>query len=238
MAREYSDPLRSGPALLVLDTGSPVASVAVGVPGRPLVVRTVEQRRSSEALLRLIDEALREAGLTLAGLGGLLGLAGPGSFTGLRVGLATLLGLHQATGIPATTWETFDVLAAATPGPLESLQSRAGGPPELSGRVLAAVDALRGEWFTRLFVNGRPAEDPVLRRPGDLAAVAPCVLSAFGGRQLLAGAGAPPGLTAFEPEELASAALTLARLRPPEWDARRLTAPLYLRPAAAASPAR
>ena len=200
------------------------------------MVRTVEQRRSSEALLRLIDEALREAGLTLADLGGLLGLAGPGSFTGLRVGLATLLALHQATGLPATAWETFDVLAAAaTPG---SPESRVGAPPGASARVLAAVDALRGEWFTRLFVHGRPAEDPVLRRPGDLAAVAPCAVSAFGAGELIAAAGDPPGLAAFEPDELASAALALARLRPPEWDARRLTAPLYLRPAAAASPAR
>jgi tRNA threonylcarbamoyl adenosine modification protein YeaZ len=221
-------------ALLVVDTGSPVASVAVGAPGKAPVVRTVEQRRSSEALLRLIDEALREAGLTLADLGGLVGLAGPGSFTGLRVGLATLLGLHQATGLPATAWETFDVLAAAATQ--ESQGSQPGARP--AGSVLAAVDALRGEWFTRLFDHGRPAEDPMLRRPGDLATLAPCVVSAFGAGELIAAAGDPPGLASYEPDELASTALALTWRRPPAWDARRLTAPLYLRPAAAAAPVR
>lgn len=217
MDREYSDPSHSAPALLVVDTGSPVASVAVGPSGGVVAVRVVEQRRSSEALLRLITEALDEAGLALADLGGLLGLGGPGSFTGLRVGLSTLLGLHQATGLPATAWETFDVLAAAAAG---------------RGRILAAVDALRGEWFTRLFVDGRAAEEATLRRPADLADLAPCTISAFGARALLTAAGDPARCAAHEPEELASVALALAARRPPVWDPARLTHPLYLRPAA------
>lgn len=223
MGTQYSEPHGGAPALLAVDTGSPVASVAVGRPGARPVVRTIEQRRSSEALLRLIAEALEEAGLGLDELDGLLGLAGPGSFTGLRVGLATLLGLHQATGLPATAVGSFDVLAfaaAAQPG------TRASEP------VVAAVNALRGEWFTRSFLAGQPLEEPVLRRPGDLRELLPCRLSAFGAGQLARSAGQPDGLSVFEPEALAAAALELARERSLDWDPQRLTRPLYLRPPA------
>ncbi|MEZ5331486.1 MAG: tRNA (adenosine(37)-N6)-threonylcarbamoyltransferase complex dimerization subunit type 1 TsaB [Thermoanaerobaculia bacterium] len=215
------------PALLAVDTGSPVASVAAGRRGGPATVRTVEQRRSSESLLRLIDEALAEAGLRLEELDGLLALAGPGSFTGLRVGLATLLGLHQALGVPATTLDTFDVLAFAASESRATSGRRSGAAP-----VLAVVDALRGDWFTRLSTPAGPTEEPELRRPEDIAALAPCVVSGFGAGDLVAASGAPAGMTAFEPAELASSTLRLALLTPPAWDAGRLSRPRYLRPPA------
>jgi tRNA threonylcarbamoyl adenosine modification protein YeaZ len=225
MAREYSDPSHSGSPLLVVDTGSPVASVAVGVPGGHLAVRTIEQRRSSEALLRLIDEAMEEARVALSDLGGLIGLAGPGSFTGLRVGLSTLLGIHQATGLPATTLESLHVLLAAPLSPT----------PGTGERVLAAIDALRGEWLTSVAIAGGVAAAPRLLRPSELPSFSPCVVSAFDAGSIVAAAGSPQGLTVFEPPELASVALGLAGRRSLAWDAARLTRPLYPRPPAAAT---
>lgn len=232
MGTEYSDRSDGPRALLVVDTGSPLASVAAGRVGSPPAIRTVEQRRSSECLLRLIDEVLAEAGLRIEELDGLLALAGPGSFTGLRVGLATLLGLHQALALPATTFDTFDVLSHAA-----ETGAAAGDGGGSSGRILAVVDALRGEWFTRLSAAGEPAEEPVLRRPEDLAALSPCLVGGFGAHELVAAAGDPRGLVAFEPAELASPSLRLALDRPPEWDAGLLSKPRYLRPPAV-TPAR
>ena len=106
--------------------------------------------RSSADILRLIDETLEQADTRLHRVGGLVALAGPGSFTGLRVGLATVLGLHQALGIPATTLSNLEVLAFS-----------GGGDRELR---LGAVDALRGEWFVQPFegrASFRPAAEPV-----------------------------------------------------------------------------
>lgn len=133
--------------ILALDTGSPTASVAV-LAGDRLALRTVPQRESAAPLLGLIDACLEELGLKVADLDALVALAGPGSFTGLRVGLATVLGLHQGSGRPAGALSTHQVLAAAAP------------PTDLP--VVAAVDAGRSEWFLQRFVAGEADSSPTL----------------------------------------------------------------------------
>jgi tRNA threonylcarbamoyl adenosine modification protein YeaZ len=216
----------TAPLLLALDTGSPLVSVAVGPPGEARAVRSVELRRSSRELLRLVGEVLGEAGLAPAALGGVLVARGPGSFTGLRVGLATALGLHQALGLPATAVATFEALAMAAPP---------------AARVLAAVDALRGEWFVQTFAavagdSPRPTGSPRLRAAEELAADGPGVVIGFG-VGALPDAVAAAGLEPVEPGPLAPALLRLAGRRPPRWDVTLLTRPLYLRPPAVTLPA-
>ena len=127
------------PLLLALDTGSPQVSVALGRDGQVLAERSVEIDRSSGRLVEMIGEVLAEAGARPRDLGGVLALQGPGSFTGLRIGLATALGLHQALGVPATAIPTLRVLAARE-----------------EGTIVAAVDALRGEWSAQAFRAGEP----------------------------------------------------------------------------------
>src|SRR5688572_11573573 len=96
--------------VLALDTGSSLASVALLAHGR-LSERTAPQRESAAPLLQLIQENLDEAGLGVRDLDAIVALAGPGSFTGLRVGLATTLGLFQSTSIRAGAIPTLAVLA-------------------------------------------------------------------------------------------------------------------------------
>lgn len=210
--------------LLALDCGSPLVSVAVGLGEEVLAARSVEIARSSERLLAMIDEALAEAGTRLADLAGVVALAGPGSFTGLRVGLATALGFHQALGLPAAALPTFEALAVAVP---------AG-----DGLLVAAVDALRGEWFTQDFAGSPPLPlaPPRLRRPAEiveLVALAPARLVGFGVGALAASPGWPAATALVEPGALAPAALRRAAepgQAPLDWDAAALTRPLYLRP--------
>jgi tRNA threonylcarbamoyladenosine biosynthesis protein TsaB len=127
---------RSLARLLALDTASPRLSVAVGAPGAPRACRDAPASRSSAAIMRLLDECLAEAGLAPADLDGLLVLAGPGGFTGLRVGMALAMGLHQALGLPVGTLTTFETLAATAPA---------------ERQVVAAVPAGRGRWHLQPF---------------------------------------------------------------------------------------
>jgi tRNA threonylcarbamoyladenosine biosynthesis protein TsaB len=220
----------SGP-ILILDTGSPLVSVAVARAGKVVAERSVEIGRSSAQLLPMIREVLEEAGLALAGLGGVAVLRGPGSFTGVRVGLATVLGFHQMLGLPVATLTSLEALAASVSGSVSGE----------SGAIVAAVDALRGEWSAQAFSPGpvpRASGEPELV-PGSelprLAAGRPGVVVGFGVSRLADLPGWPAGLRLVEPGPLAPAAALLASSpSSPEtaWDPSLLTHPLYSRPPA------
>jgi len=181
-------------------------------------------------LLPMIDEALAEADVALGDRVGLVVLAGPGSFTGLRVGMATALGLHQAAGVPATSVPTFDALAAWARD--EGLEDRP---------LFAVVDVLRGEWAVQEFA---PAADGAPPRPnGEPARISAAELvrrAADAGGWIVgfgvAALGEEVGHELCEPEALAPAAARELSLRPPQWDPARLTEPLYFRPPAATLP--
>ncbi|HLX10366.1 MAG TPA: tRNA (adenosine(37)-N6)-threonylcarbamoyltransferase complex dimerization subunit type 1 TsaB [Thermoanaerobaculia bacterium] len=162
---------RAGGLVLALDAGSPVVSVAVGRGGAVLATRAVALQRSSTQLLALVAETLAAAGARPADLDGVVALAGPGSFTGLRVGLATALGLHQGLGVRAQALPTLAALAAASAAPPGSL-------------VIAAVDALRGDWAAQAFQVGGPLPVPL----GEMALVPAAELP----RRLAPTAGAEP----------------------------------------------
>lgn len=220
--------------LLALDAASPLVSVAVGRGGQPLAVTTRAIRRSAEHLLAMIAATLDEAGLTgPAQLDGLLALRGPGSFTGMRVGLATALGLHQALGLPAAGLSTLEVLATAAPSPPGA---PVGAP---TGTVIAAVDAIRDEWFVQPFVAGQARAEPRRIATERLPSFAPATIVGFGVTAALATLGtAAADLTPVEPGPLAPVALALAARQPPTWDSALLSQPLYMRPAPAQLPRR
>jgi tRNA threonylcarbamoyl adenosine modification protein YeaZ len=212
-------------AVLVLDSGSPLVSVAVGRSGAVLAARSAEIARSSALLLAMVDAALRAAGLQVSELAGLAALAGPGSFTGLRIGLATVLGLHQALGIPATTLPTLRVLASLAPA-----------EPAAPERAVGAVDSLRGEWSVEEWTGGLGRGMELLPGP-ELARFAPGSIVGFGVSRLSALPGWPAAARLVEPGPLAAAALPL--LPPPGdpgWDPALLTAPIYARPPAVTAP--
>ena len=210
---------RADQPLLALDSASRRVSVAIWRPdGAILAAEESTGRHGSERLLQLIDEVLRDSGLALTGLGGLLALRGPGSFTGLRIGMATVLGLHEATGLPATAISTLRVL-----GHTGRAASEAAGRP-----VTAVVDALRGEWFTQIF---GPQAAGVARCLSleELVAADCAVIVGADLEPLRAHRGwASPPLY-IEVPTLASHALSLATSEPVTWDAARLLTPLYLR---------
>ncbi len=105
----------SAPRLLAIDTSGMDALVALGEADGALVAegRWAAGYRHGEELLTRVDEMLREQGVTLAELAGVVVGTGPGAFTGLRVGLATAKALARELAIPIAGIATSDALLVA-----------------------------------------------------------------------------------------------------------------------------
>ena len=113
---------------LAFDTATSVATAALVRDGEVLGERASRAVR----VLADADDLLREAGKDRSELGGIVVGVGPGSFTGLRLGLAAARGLAFALDLPVAGVSTLDALAAGAPG------------------ALPIIDAGRREVFTRV----------------------------------------------------------------------------------------
>ncbi len=120
-------------------------------------IEVVTDRRHAEEISPRINELLGSAGVGLGDLSRLVVDFGPGRFTGLRVGLATVRALGFALQIPVIGLSSLAILAA-------------GGPAERSNRsVTAVIDARRGEVFQQTFLDGEPSTPAQVGEPGSLA---------------------------------------------------------------------
>lgn len=99
-------------ALLTIDTSTPACSVALQVGGRSLGRYSEEPRSHTRLIMSMINEVLSEAELGINQLDVIGVTVGPGSFTGLRIGFATVQGLAFAAGIPVVPVSTLQLMAA------------------------------------------------------------------------------------------------------------------------------
>ncbi len=106
---------------------------------------SAEGGRAAQRALALVDDVLRRSGCARGDLSQIVVGCGPGSFTGLRIGIATARGLALGLGVPCTGVSTLAALAAGAPG------------------AVALVDARRSELFA-LDDGGHPAVDVAGRR--------------------------------------------------------------------------
>jgi tRNA threonylcarbamoyladenosine biosynthesis protein TsaB len=144
--------------VLALDTSARIGSCAVARDG--VLVRQDAGDHSVAQASRLpaqLMTLLQETGIALAQIDVFAVATGPGSFTGLRVGIATMQGLAFAAGKPLVGISAFDALASI------------GGP----GRIATWVDAWRGEVFAGLYDDGREIEAPTVAVPHVLLARLP-----------------------------------------------------------------
>lgn len=102
--------------LITVDTSTSVCSVALTVEGRLVAEHLVDcEKTLSERLLAAIDTVLRDGRLTVGELDGFGVALGPGSFTGVRIGVATVKGLALATGKPVAGFSSLAMLALNLP---------------------------------------------------------------------------------------------------------------------------
>ena len=98
--------------ILAFDTATDRATSALVDDGEVLG----ERSSRASTLLADVDALLRQAGAHPKDVGALAVGVGPGSFTGIRIGLAAARGLGLALGVPAAGVSTLDALAAGAPG--------------------------------------------------------------------------------------------------------------------------
>ena len=143
--------------MLSLDTTTKAASCAVARDG---VVLNEEGIDPTRQLALQLPGALRDildlSAIALEDIDAFAVATGPGSFTGLRIGVATMQGLAFGLGKPLIGISGLTALRAVA------------SPAFLGSRIATWVDAWRGDVYAALFEDGRQVGDPVVARPADL----------------------------------------------------------------------
>jgi tRNA threonylcarbamoyladenosine biosynthesis protein TsaB len=197
--------------VLGLDTCLGACAAAVLRDGAVLAARSEPMTRGhQERLAPLVQEVMGEAGLDFSALGRVGVTVGPGSFTGLRVGLAFAKGLGAALDIPVCGVGALAALAAP-----------------VSGSVIAVIDAKRGQVYLQAFADQAPVSAPdvlpvetAFARVAELAAAGAPILVGPGAALL---APAAPGARVIETQAADPAAVARLAL------AGGAPRPLYLR---------
>jgi tRNA threonylcarbamoyladenosine biosynthesis protein TsaB len=155
-----SDGLRAERSRLLLgiDTCGPTGSVALGrLDGESIEILKqieLEGRSYSATLVAAVGDLLASAGAQLSDLGAIVAVNGPGSFTGVRVGLSAVKGLAEVAQIPAVAVSRLAILAGK------------------AGLRSSALDAHRNEVFLRLGSEGTTVRE-LLAGADDLTAIYP-----------------------------------------------------------------
>lgn len=131
------------PRLLLIETSTSLCSTALAEDGRIVCSRRSTEPRAHASLTALfVKEMLEESGWTVRELDAVAVSAGPGSYTGLRVGSSTAKGLCFGGQVPLIAVSTLDILAR---------QAIEAGLPEGCKAILPMVDARRMEVYTAVY---------------------------------------------------------------------------------------
>lgn len=148
--------------ILSIDSSTPVAGVAVLNEAQLLGEAMLNTKNThSEKLLVLVDNLLKELHLTMQDITSVAVAQGPGSFTGLRIGMATAKGLAQGSGKKLIAIPTLDALA-----------HRMSGTCDL---ICPILHAKRDEVYTAIYQSGSGGK---VERLSDYQAVKPEILLA------------------------------------------------------------
>jgi tRNA threonylcarbamoyladenosine biosynthesis protein TsaB len=126
--------------ILALDTATDILAVALKTEGGWADACLDLGLKHAERLMDLVDASLSRAGLAPKDLGLLACAGGPGSFTGLRIGLSTVKGMALALGLPWVAVPTLDCLA--------------WGLDFFPGAVVPVIDGKKGRVYAAVYLRG------------------------------------------------------------------------------------
>lgn len=128
------------PTLLYIDTSAATATVALSAEGRLLALRRHENAQEQAAVINLlVEDLLAECKLSLPQVDALCVCAGPGSYTGLRVGLSAAKGIGYALDKPLMLFNKLELIA-------QDFNARFTAP-----RLTIALKARLGEYFAAAY---------------------------------------------------------------------------------------
>ena len=132
--------------ILVTDTSAQALTVALKTDSF-FETRTSESRslQHSERLIPTVTELCKDAGITTRDIDLLACTRGPGSFTGLRIGMAAFKGMAFALDKPLVSVSTLEVLAECVPC--------------FDGAIVTVIDAKKQRWYLAAFENNNPEEN-------------------------------------------------------------------------------
>ena len=127
------------PYILNIETATKNCSVALAKDGKTILCKEIAEEGYSHAerLHVFIDEIINEVGITFQELSAIAVSQGPGSYTGLRIGVSAAKGLCYALGIPLIAVDTLQVLAS---------QAKVS-----NGLIIPMLDARRMEVYSAIF---------------------------------------------------------------------------------------
>lgn len=142
--------------VLALDSALGGCVVAV-LAGERSFARTLETNRDQAAkLMPMVQDVMKEAGVAFADLGLIVTTTGPGSFTGLRIGLATARALGLSLSLPVQGVSTFEAMVKSC-------------KPE--GPSLVVLESKRADYYVQAFdTNLEPEDSPVCLLAADIPA--------------------------------------------------------------------
>ena len=144
--------------ILLIETSTALCSAAVEIDGKVIESRRDVSRRHASLTAVFCDEVLRGAGLKVADLDAVCISDGPGSYTGLRVGLSTAKGLCFGAGIRMLSVSSLDVLAAMAVRlagqPSQPSVAARHLPVRENSVIIPMIDARRMEVFTAIYNAG------------------------------------------------------------------------------------
>ena len=130
------------PRILNIETSTDVCSVAIAVDGKTIALQETQSPNShTEMLTLLIQACLEDAGITLNEFDAIAVSDGPGSYTSLRIGAATVKAICYALDKPLITVDSLSILAYGVP--IELLKA--------NDVILSMIDARRNEVYACVF---------------------------------------------------------------------------------------
>lgn len=132
--------------ILAIDTTSNLLSVALCQDNEVIATQVIYMERGQgEALMPLLQKMFKDANYTFEALDMVVSAIGPGSFTGVRIGLAVARGLGLALDIPVKGVSNFEAIALTASRP-----------------CVVALDTKRGDFYTQIFDKDNEKEPTVL----------------------------------------------------------------------------